>query len=417
MKTGLIASAVALPAYVLLHWSGIGLDPDSWAAWQGAVSIVAGKGYTYFSGNPIHSWPPLYSLYLAAWIAAIGPTALTLMIANAALVVLQAAAWQRLWRTLARDSGLAVGTPLAILLAVFIGLFLAVHEQSVFSHNLVLAFLPVFLLLAWRLVSPQPRPIGVVNGAALVTLASAMLLTHTSAIAFLVAGAAVLAIRRRGTRDSLLLGFLLGAVPVVLWLAVRHALDQGDSHYIGLGAGRYGVLAYAIQLLDGPGSLLVPAKLGAQFVAIVLLWAAALALAAAPTASGLRFGLLIAAISLAVLFVLFNLTWIFASMAGRFVLFVPLILVPLACATAWPHRPRVATLAAALAIVPQAYWLGSWGTRQLTQSLAELSFPAQFVPANAYISRDYADGPPVSTGRRLLVAPDPAIEEPRLRRQ
>ena len=106
MKTDLIAPLAALLAYVPLHWSGIALDPDSWAAWQGAVSIVAGKGYTYFSGNPIHSWPPLYSLYLAGWIAAIGPTALTLMIANAVLVVLQAVLWQGLWRTLTRDLGI-----------------------------------------------------------------------------------------------------------------------------------------------------------------------------------------------------------------------------------------------------------------------------------------------------------------------
>ena len=91
MKTAAIAPSIALAAYVLLHWSGIGLDPDSWAAWQGAVSILAGKGYTYFSGNPIHSWPPLYSLYLALWIAAIGPTAWTLMISNGILILLQAA--------------------------------------------------------------------------------------------------------------------------------------------------------------------------------------------------------------------------------------------------------------------------------------------------------------------------------------
>jgi hypothetical protein len=70
----------------------------------------------------------------------------------------------------------------------------------------------------------------------------------------------------------------------------------------------------------------------------------------------------------------------------------------------------------ALAIVPLIYWLGSWGARQFTLSLAELSFPANFVPANVYISRDYVTGPNVTTRQGLLIAPDPA-EEPRARRQ
>jgi hypothetical protein len=176
------------------------------------------------------------------------------------------------------------------------------------------------------------------------------------------------------------------------------------------------VFAYAIQVFDGPGSLLMPAKLGAQFVAILVLWAAALSLAATPMAGGLRFGILITGISLVVLFALFNLTWIHASMAGRFVLFVPLILVPLTAATAWPHLPRVTTVVTTLAILPLIYWLGSWSTRQFTLSLAELSFPANFVPANVYISRDYVAGPHVTTKQGLLIAPDPA-EETRARRQ
>ena len=80
-----------------MRWSSIGLDPDSSAAWQGAVWIVAGKGYASSSGNAIHSWPPLYSLYLALWIAVIGPTAWTLLISNAVLVLLQSVLWVRNW--------------------------------------------------------------------------------------------------------------------------------------------------------------------------------------------------------------------------------------------------------------------------------------------------------------------------------
>ena len=99
-----IAPLIALASYVVLHWSGIGLDPDSWAAWQAAVSILDGKGYSYFSGNPIHSWPPLYAVYLAAWIGLLGPSALTLMISNAVLVVLQAGLWMHFARAITDES-------------------------------------------------------------------------------------------------------------------------------------------------------------------------------------------------------------------------------------------------------------------------------------------------------------------------
>ena len=102
MRISAVAPSVALASYVLLHWSGMALDPDSWAAWQGAVSIVAGKGYTYFSGNAIHSWPPLYAFYLAAWIGVLGPAAWTLMISNVVLVVLQAVLWMHFARTITR---------------------------------------------------------------------------------------------------------------------------------------------------------------------------------------------------------------------------------------------------------------------------------------------------------------------------
>lgn len=405
-----VAPATALMAYVLLHWRGMALDPDSWAAWQAAISIVAGKGYTYFSGNPIHSWPPLYSLYLALWIAILGPQVWTLLISNAVLVVLQSFLWLVFVRTVARESGLVVSAVRSIVVGLFIGLFVAVNEQSVFSHNLVYTLLPVFLLGLWRLVAPQPRPITLANGSLLTALATAMLLSHTSAGAFVASAAVVVIVARRGTRAAWLLAVPLVALPVVIWGIVHVALHQAGSQPIGWGEGRYSPLVYALQLLDGPGSLLVPAKFRAQFAAILLVWAIALALASHPKASGLRFGIAFVAISQLVLFALFDLSWVFPSIAGRFVLFVPLILLPLTYLTAGATSPRLATVAAVLAMVPTVYWLASWSERQQSESLAELGFPANFMPPDAYISRDYRFGPNVQTSRGLLIAPSPAEE-------
>ena len=238
MTINLIAAVVALLSYVLLHWSGIGLDPDSWSAWQAAVSIVDGKGYSYFSGNPIHSWPPLYAFYLAAWIGVLGPAAWTLMISNATLVLLQAVLWMHFARTITRESGRAVSSGAAIILSVYVGLFVALNEQSVFAHNLVYTILPVFLVVVWRIVSVpswRPSPSGMLG---LLALATALVLTHISSLAFLAAAAAVIALARRLSISALLVATGLVVLPTAIWLAVQAALDQGGSHYVGIGAGR-----------------------------------------------------------------------------------------------------------------------------------------------------------------------------------
>jgi hypothetical protein len=73
------------------------LTHDDWAYWQGAVSMAEGKGFKYFSGNPIIAWPPLYFLYLAVSTKIVGPYGLTLISANALLIALQAFAWFQLF--------------------------------------------------------------------------------------------------------------------------------------------------------------------------------------------------------------------------------------------------------------------------------------------------------------------------------
>src|SRR5262249_25609696 len=112
-----IAPAIALASYVLLHWKGMALDPDSWAAWQAAMWLVAGKVYPYFSGTPFLSWPPVYALYLALWIAVMAPPVWTLLISTAVLVLLQSVLWVHFARTLAQESGLTVSARQSIVVA------------------------------------------------------------------------------------------------------------------------------------------------------------------------------------------------------------------------------------------------------------------------------------------------------------
>ena len=131
-----------------------------------------------------------------------------------------------------------------------------------------------------------------------------------------------------------------------------------------------------------------------------------------PKTSGLRFGIAFAAFAVLTLFAIYNLSWIFSTLSGRLVLFVPLILVCLTYLAAFPAWPRLATAALGVLIVASIYWTASWSARQFTADLAALGFPENFVPPAAYLSRDYRAGPPVPGPRGLLIAPSP-FEEPR----
>jgi hypothetical protein len=49
LGTGIAAAALHL---VILR-NGIWFTPDSWAYWEGAVSILRGEGYQWFHGSPV----------------------------------------------------------------------------------------------------------------------------------------------------------------------------------------------------------------------------------------------------------------------------------------------------------------------------------------------------------------------------
>lgn len=412
---GLAAPLVALLAYAALHRNGVALAPDSWAYWEGAISIASGHGYTYLTGLPIVSWPPLYATYLAAWVASFGPHGWVLVAANAVLIAGQAALWRHLALVLARDSGLAPASSpgLSLLVSLFVGLFVAVHQQVPFSQGLVYLLLPLFVLAVWKMVAdPPPRRVPSAADSAAVGLAVLLLLTHTSTIAFLGAGALAVAVAARRAPRRLVTAIAIVALPLLAWAGERAWLGQSGSHCVGLGVARFDPATYALQLADGLGRLLVPDRVRAPLVATALLGVATLALATTRPARGLRFCLAFGAVATALLFALFNLAWIFAPLGGRFLLFLPLLLVPQLCLLAGARRPAVAATLLVLALLPQAYWT-TVGALHLPAAAAALAqAPMGYLPLEGEASRDYLTGPPVRRDGRLLVAPyqEPEIE-------
>ena len=401
-----LAAATSLLAYVALHWTGIGMTDDSWAYWQGAVSLATGQGYTYFDGSRIEAWPPLYPAYLALWVRVAGPHGWVLTTATGLLIVLQAALWLRLLRTLAADSSVAGTQATWTLVAVFVGLFVAGHERYPFAQGLLYVVLPLFLDATWRIVVR-----GEQRGLQAVALGVLLPLTHTTGLAFLAAAAALVALSTPRAPRRLVLAVSLVIVPAVAWAGVRLALGQAGSHCVGWGVGRYAPLEYAMQLFTGPGRTLVPDRFGLATLAGIALWFAALVLSLGPAGRGfVRFATGYCALVAPALFALFNLAWIYAPIGGRFVLFMPLLLVPAVGLALAGRAPRPAAGLLALLLLPQLYWLGVWTLEARDGDTQLARQPTGFMPHDGYATRDHRSGPPLRQGNRVLIAPDPEAQ-------
>ena len=405
-----VAPLLAFVSFGLLHWKGIGLNPDGWAMWQGAASLTSGHGYSYFSGQTIVWWPPLYALYLAAWMLLLGPTGWSLIAANGVVIALQALLWTRFARTVARTSSVEPGTGAYLLLSVFLGLFVALQQKDAMAQHLLYALLPLFLSALWRLLEQRETP-G--TPPALWTTAafgSLLMLTHNAALIFVAAGALIVAAWPPRSARAVGLATVITVVPALVWLIVRLGLGQSGSHPVGLGTGRFGPVTYLVQLFDGPGRLLAPTVFGAQFVAIVLLIILVAALARGSKTDGLRFGFAFVVLSALGIYLLFNVTWVFNRLSSEnYILFIPLVLVPLAVVFASARWPRLTCGALLAMLLPQFYWSAIWMQRQHLD-LEALGFSRDFeasgfVPPRAYIQRDYRSGPPIETPAGLLVAP------------
>lgn len=321
-----VATLVAAALFVLLHWQGIALSGDGWALWQASVSLVDGHGYRTLSGEPIVSWPPLYSAYLALWNIPFGPTGAGLVAANGVLIVAQAWLWSRLTGRLIAESGPTLPPKVALVVGVFIGTFIAINQTVVLAHNLVYLLLPIYLQILWSFTREQ-RPMQ--DAATLAAVGTLLMLSHNSCIAFLAAAAVVMTIGPVSSSRArrFMLSTMAIAVPIILWAAVRHLLGQSGSHPLGWDVGEFGIGDYILQLLSGPGNLLVSGRYHAGLAGWIALCFVAGLLAQRRHALALRFALIFVGAAGAMLLVLFNVTWIYDELSSpRLVLFAPLLL-------------------------------------------------------------------------------------------
>jgi hypothetical protein len=395
---------IALISFALLNSRGIDLTPDGWAYWQGAVSLVEGKGYRYFSGHPIVAWPPLYSLYLAAWILVTGPTGLGLVIGNALLIFIQAWLWCYVLLTIWCDTGEKAGLLPRLVVAVYVGLFTASTQQGVLADVLKYTLAPLLLLATWKMRRTDAS-VSSVQGTALAAVAGSLtLLAHSDGVALVGASAVLIGTTRvpRRRRDAA----IVAIVSLLVWTIVRRVMDQSGSHAIGVGVGHYGPGTYLLQLVRAAGSLLAADQHGLSFLAASAgLVLTSVMLRRQVGNQALRFGVLFVGLSAAFTYALFNVVWVSDPIGERFLLFLPIILVPF-WVLASARGPVAGFVACSLLILlPVLCWTGAGIWIRNTATLEDLGFPGGFAPRSARVSSLYPQGSPRETGRGLLLAP------------
>jgi hypothetical protein len=412
---GLFSAALAASLTAALTRRGLLLTPDGWAYWEGAVSLLSGRGYAYFGGQPIHAFPPLFSGLIALASAMLGVSGATLAVLLAWIAACAAFGWTVLYVRWSGDSSARFWkTTIAIATALWVGFWC----QSLLADTLGLALIAPVSWAVARCGERGRDGAPVVGTGALVTLAvslGALVVTRHAGLALVPAAATVAlviswrapAIRRQGIVIAAIV------IPLAIAAIVAAAVGQLHSRTVALGVARYTPADYAEQIANGFADLVAHPVLraGKWVVAIVSAIAFVLALARlrARNDEAARGTLAVAALALLGLLstaVLFNLTWVHDELRGRFLWSLPLVLIgtlAVAASRGPAGRPRGWALVAALiATLVTALAAGRAGVG-VVRAL-ERSAPVD-VTASTTIRVDHVDRPPVAAGRHTLVSP------------
>jgi hypothetical protein len=170
---------------------------------------------------------------------------------------------------------------------------------------------------------------------------------------------------------------------------------------------------YLLQLLGGAGSLIVPNRHGIPFFAVAAV--AALfghLVRRCHGRAALVFGGAFVGISAAVTYALFNVSWVNDPLTGRFLLFLPLAIIPLLFLASADWSRAVFVTCVAVVLCPQLYWTATWFHLKTRSSLQELGYPAGFATPDARLSVDYPFGPPTRAEHGVVLAPSSWEKQP-----
>ena len=387
------AIVAALSLYGSLR-NGMSFTPDSWAFWQGSVSLLSGHGYRYADGHPVVFWPPGFAGYLAVWQAVFGISVGTLVKAQVALGAVAALGWTTLALSISNSDRhrLASGVVTALLIAATVSR----SFHSPWANVALFALIPWLLWATVRLDGARTYS-GTLLWTGHASLALlVMLLTHNSAIAFLPPVLAV-ALTRKGRVRWPAAAIVL--IAPLLWWSARWLLGQLES--VAWVGGRHSLKDYVRQLWYG-----IAEPFGSQFVPGAIL--VILVLALIPWKALSRAQLLAFATSSAAcvgLLCVFSLVWIWDGLYQRFTLFFPLTLIGLIGTTFLLHTGWL-RIAAIVVVVGWAALTPIYLVSPILEASSRRAPAAvdvldtSVLPMNATISRDTA-----ASGGFVLVEP------------
>ena len=331
----------------LILRKGIWTHADSWAYWEGSVSLLEKGRFTYFGGEPIVAWPPMYALFLAAFQWLFGVCGLSLLIATIVLVVINTFSFILYANIIIKprsDSSLHVKVA-GFLAAVFVVVFLQSSQFLLSANQLQLIFVPIIIVVGVNLFFENRKNSFIAKVVILSIVEALALLTHNSSIIF-IPGVILFLLMNKWHKLFFKLGniILFGILSLTPWWTVRVVLKQTSSHPIGLGCGKYSAWEYLVQLVRGFGNLFIPDHFGQLGLVFTLIFFALMSFllikefilhryckekcAAEENISFMLAIIIFIGIATVSLYGVFNLVYASDPLAGRYLWFLPLSLAP-----------------------------------------------------------------------------------------
>jgi hypothetical protein len=263
-STALVA-AVAAVAHLVATRRGMAFSADSWAYWEGSVSVLEGCGYRYVHGPAITEWPPLTAYYLAGAQGALGVSVQTVALAWTLLFAL--CAWGT-WRlAVAVEDGTAriwMATSVAAAL-----LLLLPWYGVALSEPVTIALIP--WLLRDLVMVTRTRVIGNAAAARITLLLTLLMLARHAALAVVAASAAALwfSVERRPSAFARVLA--LSITPVIIWWSVNQLINVGTTNRVQGEFTPARALLLAQQFVEALGTMFITSRAGLHLITLAAL--------------------------------------------------------------------------------------------------------------------------------------------------
>ena len=198
------------------------LDFDSWAYWEGSLSILNGEGYYNIRGTRITAWPPLFSMLLALWQSVFGVSLFSIKMLFVSLGFCTALILSLIHKQLFTQKWILV-----LLFIIVVGytnsVFYKLHSES------------LWILLSACLMFVLVFHSNILFNTALLVVFTCMLLCKNVSLA-LMPGLLIFVVCKHHFKlnRGLILSLACVILPVLIWQSVRLLLEQTGSHFAGL---------------------------------------------------------------------------------------------------------------------------------------------------------------------------------------